>query len=465
MGLARILVAVAVAVDVQVTGYGAGARRGVPVDANAGVAARHRADAGRIGALGLAVAGRVLRIALVDIGTGVTRRHGGGVVAAGVGRHGLGAAVHIGDQHVDIGQVGLAQVLVAVAVAVDVQVTTHRAGQPRRRIAVVVGRGVDARHRRHRGRIGPFRLGVARRVLRIALLHVGRGGPRRHGRRPVAVGVGAHGLGAAVHIGHQHVDVGQVGLARILVAVAVAVDVQVTGYGAGARGLLNDAEVLARDIGGGHRHGDGAVGGGVDGAGLVLTGGGPAARERGDGAVRAVRQDQAVGHVLRDRQAEGSVRGDGRGGDGLAGQDIRRGDIEGAASVGADLPDVLNLALVEVIEDGATQLDRRAGHDGDGLGGGVAGRVPRRRHAYLIGETVGAGVIGRRGVGVGAGGRVEIGDSAVGWGAGGTEGGVGRIDIAGRGITDDGDVDEGLIAVIDRFQQQPALAGRISTTS
>ena len=154
---------------------------------------------------------------------------------------------HVVDRIKDIGAGGIGvepdvearqRLVVVEEAAVALAVEAHLAGDVLERGHLVAldttgGRGACDSH--DGGGIHALGLGVPRShhggEIRITGGDLGGGGTRRHGERPVAACIGGNGVHGPVGIRDHDIDIGQVGLARVLGAVAVAVHVQMTGEG------------------------------------------------------------------------------------------------------------------------------------------------------------------------------------------------------------------------------------------
>ena len=83
-------------------------------------------DGGWIRAFRLGVAGGIIRISLVHVGGCGARRHGGRPIAVRVGGDRLLSALGVGDDDVDIWQIGFTGILDAVAVDIEIEVAVDR---------------------------------------------------------------------------------------------------------------------------------------------------------------------------------------------------------------------------------------------------------------------------------------------------------------------------------------------------
>ena len=106
-----------------------------------------------------------------------------------------------------------------------------------RRDVVAVDSGARARIRNgyDRCRVGALGLRVADwdhgDEIRVGLIDIGRGRPRRHGGRPVAVRIRYDSLHRADYVGDDDVHVRNVWLADLLRAVPVGVHEEVAAHG------------------------------------------------------------------------------------------------------------------------------------------------------------------------------------------------------------------------------------------
>ena len=186
---------------------------------------RHRR---RIRALRLHRAGREVGIRLVDISRCKADRNLRRPVAKGVCGDSLRVAEAVRDNHIDIRKVGLARILNAVVVHIQVQVADDHAAKM---VTVIVGECVNPGNGVHCGGIRAFRLDCAGREVGIRLVYIRLGCARRHLRRPVAQGACCGGPRVANAVRDDHIHARKIGLTQILRAVVVHIVVQVAAHG------------------------------------------------------------------------------------------------------------------------------------------------------------------------------------------------------------------------------------------
>ena len=194
-----------------------------------------------------------ISVRLIHICGRASGRHDHRPIARRVRAHGLSCTVHVRDGHVHIREVRLRAVLRAVAVRVEVKMPGHRSADV---VSIVARARVCARDRRHRRRVGSFRLRGAGRDLcdeiGIRFIHIRARRARRNAGRPVAVCVGAHREDRPVCIGNDDIHVRQIRLAYILHAVAVCVEIQMPAHRR-SEVVAVDARIRVRSGHGGRR--------------------------------------------------------------------------------------------------------------------------------------------------------------------------------------------------------------------
>ena len=142
-------------------------------------------------AFSLGVTRRVVRISLIHIGRRAAGWHSGCPVAIYVCKHSLGDAQAVCNRQVYVGQIWLNAILGAIAIRVDVEMSRNGTWQI---VTIIARRGICARNGRYRRGVRAFSLSVPSRVIRIGLVHIGRGAACRYRSCPVTVGIGRHRL-------------------------------------------------------------------------------------------------------------------------------------------------------------------------------------------------------------------------------------------------------------------------------
>ncbi len=122
VGFPGILSAIAICVEIYVSGDGGGFE--VTIVTRTRSRTSDRCNCSGVGAFGLGDSWWQVGVGIIDVGGGAAWGQTSGCpIAVGIGNYGLGVAVGIGNQDIDVGQVGFPDILSAIAICVEIDVS------------------------------------------------------------------------------------------------------------------------------------------------------------------------------------------------------------------------------------------------------------------------------------------------------------------------------------------------------